>query len=114
MGDWVIAFAGGKTLVGKVDDLRNISPVYELQAGLQQTREGAHVAIVAVPLLFLPSISHVPLAQDTIVIRVTSLDRNEQRAVMGAVEGAEKMAATIRAANSGIVLAGAMPKKVAP
>lgn len=114
---WVIAIASGTTLIGQPvkGDVRYVgrevlSPVYELKCSLVQGREGTGIVHAAFPVCLLGSVRAVDVPAGAIVIPVDELSKTERRSLAAGVQNAEGMVAAMRAAESGVVLAGADTK----
>jgi len=106
---YALAFIAGITLVGKLsDDGNEMSPVFELKAGLVRMQGGGPGLVhTAAPLLMLPSLDSFNLPLGTPIVPLVALSVDDQRAVMRAVEEGGKMADGIRMSQAGIVPAAA-------
>lgn len=110
MSGLYILITNGRTFVGRgIGDGPDsvLSPVYDL--GMGQGPDGQLVHVAA-PVLGLPSLESIPVPEGSILIAVTDLSREDQTSVARAFEMGEKMRAAIRAKQSGILVAGAMPR----
>jgi hypothetical protein len=115
-GEWVIALVAGRTFVGKlIADVNGdvLSPVYEFQSGLIQNQNGeVGLAMAALPVLGLTSLKKLAVVSGAgaTIIPLASLDKDEQSSVMRAVDKGEKITQSLRAAKSGVLVAGAGTK----
>ncbi len=130
LAGWVIAILGSMVVIGKPSrELRStpvvgangaqlgtashdepcLTPVYVLQRQLMQTQGGAGIATMAFPLLMLASVRRLFIGNAP-TIAVDDLSAGERKDMLTAVQAAEKMIQGLRAAESGIMLAGADTK----
>jgi hypothetical protein len=114
--DWSIVICSGRSFIGLRErsgapngspmPLR-LSPVYELARQIMQG-PGGQVAIAntVMPVLLLGGVTRIDFPDDAIVIPFEMLSKGERDVMMQGVESAEKMRSQMRAAESGIVMAG--------
>lgn len=125
-GEWVIAFAGGRTLVGqrlpKLDLITGkeapsevLSPVFDLvvQVLQEQGPDGrptgrTSVQYAAQPVLLIGSIDRLELGSGATYIPVRGC--SSERQIMGAIEQGKALQQQIRAASAGLSLASALPR----
>lgn len=106
--NWVLARDGGLWLVGDLDALGNLSPVYELHVQVQQQGQGMSVNYGAQPLLLIASLDAWTLsaAHNSWPVKGLTVEKH----IMSAIERAEGMATAMRAAQAGISVAREMPR----
>ena len=119
LNHWVIAMVGGRCFIGPrvggkftADNpgatRMKLSPVYELSRGLIQGPQGQLAIQNAVmPVLMLSGVDSLDLPEaGTAIIPFSVLSDGEREAMAGGVKSAESMRSQMRAAESGIVVAG--------
>ncbi len=113
LAGWVIVLAAGRSLLGK-EDGPYLSPVYELQARMQEGPQGVAIGHVVMPLLLLSSIRKLDVSTAPITIKVDDLSPTERKSLAGAVLRCDDMLRAMRLADSGLVAvpAGATVSKL--
>jgi hypothetical protein len=105
---WVLALIGGRTFLGRLTasisapDDRALEPVYEIASML--TPQGPQ--FIAGPPIWLTSLRRLPLNDSAVTIALTTLSESDQRKMEGLIKTAEQNVANMRAAESGLALAG--------
>jgi hypothetical protein len=104
---WVIAFAHGKDLVGKLEG-HTLKPVYQLYSQMQQGKDKNTVNIVfkVMPVCLLFSIKSVDIPDGCGTQPLSSLDRMESTTIHNAIIECEDMVQKTRAARVGIAMPG--------
>jgi len=139
LAGWVVAVTNGKDLIGKPhyslgnpDKIISLAPVFELQVKLEvmqvmdsRTRQPARdpngnplvqqrTNYSGVPVLLLASLHEVMLPDGALVIGIDMLSRDDQKRMAHCVAMAEEMAKNMRAADSNIQIAPAIPQGLKP
>lgn len=117
MGDdnrtmWAVVI-DGRVMVGKVTfngdgSPKHLDPAYDLmvQQLMQQGSNQVTIVHVASPLLHLPSWSRWTLSERALIKPVVEFSEADQKAIKNAIDIAERTVQAMRAAQSGIQLAG--------
>lgn len=105
MSGWVIALLGERALIGRQRE-GELSPVYDLRSGIEIGPQGQlGRPCVAAPVLGLPSIKSLPLPNGAILIPVSELSSDDQRALNSAVTIGAEILSKMLAVYSGILVA---------
>lgn len=109
---WVIVQTNGLTLIGqpKTDDPNLLSPVFELKPGIMGGPNGERMAVHPCLPVFLLGVCEIRWPAGSVVIYVSDLHKSERRELSKFVAEAEKMMASLRREQAGIVPAREMPK----
>jgi hypothetical protein len=119
--NWVIAFDSGQTFVGRVQALerifagwtpvadapRRLSPIYALSIQAEQIAPGqVRVHWIGAPVLLLPSFDSLDLGKSATVKSISELSPEDQAKVRQAIAIGEQQTMQLRAASSGLAIAG--------
>lgn len=112
--DWVIAYVGGTTFIGKLhsklgvgNSLRLLDPVYALAMSIIGNRDTGQIKVIheAQPPFLLPSFKTLEIEDAVTTKRVDELSANDQRKLRAAIDAGEKIVASMRASEAGITIA---------
>lgn len=107
---YAIVLASGARLIGRLDELKmRLSPVYELHCNWQVQAENVIPMHAVMPLLMLATVEYVPIPADAVVIPFEGLGRHEKKHLLEAIANAAQLVKNMRAAQSGVVQASALP-----
>jgi hypothetical protein len=113
---WILVMNGGQMLVGKLVDDDNelspgnrLSPVYDLSVRTMQGPGGqVGIARILAPVMFA-DVPYVNLPESYAWLPISALGSSVQREIAKGIEQAEALRMQLRAAESGLVIAGNVP-----
>jgi hypothetical protein len=108
LAGWVIVIAHGVTLIGRPAGVHDLSPVYQLECGMQVVqpdpiqRPQLMTARRVVPVLTFPTITILSVPPDAIVVSVDTLSTKSRKQLAKSIASCDALIVAMRAEDADI------------